>query len=295
MALQSMTGFSRQEGQGLNANWVWELRSVNGKSLDLRFRLPTGFDSLETQFKKIAAKHIARGNVQIQLQIERDGGGSVPSFNEKAFDAALEIAERAAKRSHLPMPGIESLLAVKGVIELTEEEVDEETVAKRQDLIIADFEVAIAALAKARLQEGEAIARVLTDQVGRIDDLLTAIKSDPSRSAEAIAARLSEQIAQLVDPTNTVDLQRVHQEAAILAVKADLQEEIDRLDAHISSARALLTEEGAVGRKLDFLAQEFNRECNTICSKSNAPAVTKAGLEMKVIIDQFREQIQNLQ
>ncbi len=161
--------------------------------------------------------------------------------------------------------------------------------------IMVSFVRALDAVTHARTSEGSAIATVLMDQVNRIEELTNAIRNDRSRSADAIRSRLKEQLSRLLDQTDGLEPQRLHQEAAILATKYDLQEELDRLDAHIASARQLLGNEDSAGRKLEFLSQEFNRECNTICSKSNAASLTHAGLEMKVVIDQFREQVQNIQ
>jgi len=295
MALQSMTGFARCQGSDQTSSWFWELRSVNGKSLDLRFRLPGGLETIERELRDIAAKALARGNVQAALQLESEVGKALPVLNEQAFSAALEIAGRVSTITGQPAPSMESLLQIKGVIEYAEAAESEETLEQRQTALVKSFADAVDQLVAAREREGAAIASVLSDQIGEIGRLVDAIKADPSRSAEAIRARLAEQMARLVDEATSLDAQRLYQEAAILATKADLQEEIDRLESHVKLANELISSGGAIGRKLDFLAQEFNRECNTICSKSNAAAVTACGLEMKVVIDQFREQIQNLQ
>ena len=293
--IQSMTGFARSETSAANAKWVWELRSVNGKALDVRFRLPSGMDQLEQGFREVAARHLQRGNIQASLQIEQLEGDAVPTLNDAAFDAALTIARRAAQIADLPMPAIDSILNFKGVVEYAVPSLDEAAATALNTELLASFENAIELLAAARAAEGTAIARVVSDQIERIESITGTVKGDPSRSADAIRERLAGNVARLMESSAPLDDQRLYQEAAILATKADLQEEIDRLEAHIAAARALLASDGAIGRKLDFLAQEFNRECNTICSKSNASTVTAAGLEMKVVIDQFREQIQNLQ
>lgn len=295
MTLQSMTGFARDEGYLGDDHWVWEVRSVNGKSLDIRFRLPSGLEKLEKKFRDIASEKLKRGNLQISLQLETGSLATVAVLNEKAFGAAFDIANKAAQLSRLPMPSLDSLLAVKGVVEQVNAIEDEAVVEARNAAILTSFCSLIDSIFKARAGEGAAIAAVLLEQVNKIEKLTEAIKADGSRRVEVISARLTDQLARLLDQTDGLDPQRLHQEAAILATKSDLQEELDRLDAHIASARDLLSGSQAVGRKLDFLSQEFNRECNTICSKSNAASVTYAGLEMKVVIDQFREQVQNIQ
>lgn len=295
MTLQSMTGFARDEGHLGDDHWVWEIRSVNGKSLDLRFRLPSGLENLEAKFRDIASEKLKRGNLQISLQLDTGKLSTVAVLNENAFQAALEIARKAAEISNLPMPSLDSLLAIKGVVEQVNAEEDEAVVDARNEAILTSFSAVIDSIFTARASEGAAIAAVLLEQVNKIETLTKAIKADSSRSADVIAAKLTDQLSKLLNQTEGLDAQRLHQEAAILATKSDLQEELDRLDAHIASARELLSGTQAVGRKLDFLSQEFNRECNTICSKSNAASVTHAGLEMKVVIDQFREQVQNIQ
>lgn len=293
--IQSMTGFSSVAASADNATWLWELRSVNGKGLDLRFRLPPGHDHLEPRLKELAAGKLNRGNIQISLQLEQEGAATVPVLNEDAFDAAVAVMRKAAQRSGLPMPGLDAILSIKGIVDYASPETDPGRREALETAICDSFGEAVAALAKARTSEGAAIAKVVNGQIDAIDQITRRVKTDPSRSPEAIRTRLAANVAALMESGSKFDADRLHAEAAILATKADLQEEIDRLEAHVAAARELLASGDAIGRRLDFLAQEFNRECNTVCSKSNAPSVTAAGLEMKVVIDQFREQIQNLQ
>lgn len=295
MKLQSMTGFSRIDGADTNTSWVWELRSVNGKNLDLRFRLPPGFEECEPELRDIATKSLLRGNIQIFLHLEGRGGKIIPVLNEENFKSAIDLAKRASEISGLKMPGLDSILSMKGIVEQSELAEDQQALDLRNKAIVKDFEKAVANLTSARKSEGRAIGKVISEQIAEIERLTDFIINDPSRSSEFIKDKLSEQVSKLLAQSDSLDPQRLYQEAAILATKADLQEELDRLTAHISAAKTLITSDQAIGRKLDFLAQEFNRECNTICSKSNTPAVTNAGLEMKVTIDQFREQIQNVQ
>lgn len=295
MELQSMTGFARVEGAIANCHWVWELKSVNGKNLDLRWRLPAGFDFLERELRSKLAGKITRGNIQINLNIEQDASQMLPKLNEAMLDAVLDIIARLAEKTTVAPPTAEGILSIKGVLEQNGLNDDETTIAIRNQALLTSFDEAVSALTNARQSEGSAIVKVLKGQVAEIERLTSAIIADPSRSAEFIRANLAEKLNRLIDDNSTLEPQRLHQEAAILATKADLQEELDRLTAHSNAAQTLLESQGSVGRKLDFLAQEFNRECNTVCAKSNAAAVTTLGLEMKVIIDQFREQIQNLQ
>lgn len=296
MTLQSMTGFSRVEGSLGTFDWAWELKSVNGKSLDIRWRLPNGYDFLEKELKAKVLQKIGRGNLHINLSLDAQSAEKLPVINESVLEAVLNMIDKIDAKTNTAPPTIDGILAIKGVVEYRSGiPDDEEQIAIRNQALVSSFEEAVGALASARLSEGAAIEVVLVDQVSQIEKLKKTIDNDPSRTAEAIKKSLSEKVTKLTDDSASLDPQRLYQEAAILATKADLQEELDRLAAHCVAARELLASEGAVGRKLDFLAQEFNRECNTICSKANATAVTQAGLQMKVVIDQFREQIQNIQ
>ena len=273
---------------------MWELRSVNSRSLDMRFRLPPGFDALEGRARKLLAARFSRGSVQVSLQFAAEQSEAVPVVNEAALEAILSELESLRARLGSPAPAAEAILAIRGVLEPGGEVALPEHVEQREAALLAGFEEACATLAEARRAEGEAIAAVLRNQIDGIAELVDRIGADPSRTPQAIADRIRAQLEPLMGEA-ALDAQRLHQEAALLAVKADLSEEIDRLKAHIVAANRLLASEGPAGRKLDFLSQEFNRECNTICSKSNAAPVTEAGLEMKVLIDRFREQVQNIE
>jgi uncharacterized protein (TIGR00255 family) len=294
-----MTGFGRSQGRAecgtASGKWVWELRSVNSKGLEVRFRLPPGFDAAENECRRIIGTRIARGSVQASLQFERDQGSAVPTINEAALEAVIEAVARIGGRLGSPPPAAEAILQIRGVLETGEMLADPDATELRNRLVCAGLEAALEELCQARTAEGRAIAAVLGDHVSAIGRLVGAVEADPSRSPSAIRERLQGQLALILEDSSRIDPQRLHQEAAILATKADLREEIDRLNAHVAAARQLLAGSGPAGRKLDFLSQEFNRECNTICSKSNAASVTTLGLEMKVVIDQFREQVQNLE
>ncbi len=295
MALQSMTGFARREGTSGRGRWAWELRSVNGKGLDIRLRLPPGLERLEADARKAIAERLSRGNLQVSLSLSVEESRVEVVVNQDALTAVLALRDQLAGIVDPAPLKLESLMAVRGLVEFKEVEEDEEALAARDADIVAGLDAALGDLRDMRRQEGDALGRILLGQVATIEALTTAVERDPSRSPQEIAARLTTQVAMLLDGSSGLDRDRLHAEAALLATKADLREEIDRLKAHIAAARDLISKGGPVGRKLDFLAQEFNRESNTICSKSNAAAVTAAGIELKVVIDQFREQVQNLE
>ena len=295
MALQSMTGFARREGTSGRGRWAWELRSVNGKGLDIRLRLPPGLERLETDVRKSIADRLARGNLQVSLSLSVEESRVEVVVNQDALAAVLALRDRLAGIVDPAPLKLESLMAVRGLVEFKETEEDEEAVAARDADIMAGLETALGDLRDMRRQEGDALGKILLGHVETIEALTSTVERDPSRSPQEIAARLATQVSMLLDGSSGLDRDRLHVEAALLATKADLREEIDRLKAHVAAARDLMSKGGPVGRKLDFLAQEFNRESNTICSKSNAAAVTAAGIELKVVIDQFREQVQNLE
>lgn len=296
MTLQSMTGFARVEGTSGRYRWAWELRSVNGKGLDIRSRLPQGQEYLETDLRRLVGERLARGNLQVGLSLTVSENRVEAVLNHDALNAVLALRDQLGPEILDPAPmRLDTLLSIRGLVDMREAADDEEAVAKRDADILAGLGEAVTALAAMRETEGAALRAILEDQIARIEGLAQQIEADPSRSPEEIARRLEAQLAGLMDTTSGLDRDRLHQEIALIATKADLREEIDRLKAHVTAARELLSVGGPVGRKLDFLAQEFNRESNTICSKSNSVAVTSAGIELKVVIDQFREQVQNLE
>ncbi|RFZ88208.1 YicC family protein [Shinella sp. WSJ-2] len=295
MTLQSMTGFSRVEGTSGRTRWAWELRSVNGKGLDLRLRLPPGLEALEADVRRLSGEAFSRGNLQIGLAASASEAQVEAVVNQGALAAVLALRDQLAGTIDPAPLKLDTLLSVRGIVDFREAEESETERATRDADIRTGLAEAIRRLTDMRRKEGAALAQVLLGQVARIETLTATVEADPSRSVSAIAERLSAQVAMLMQGTTALDRDRLHQEAALLATKADLREEIDRLKAHVRAARELIAEGGPIGRKLDFLAQEFNRESNTICSKSNAAAVTAAGIELKVVIDQFREQVQNLE
>lgn len=295
MALQSMTGFSRREGTVGRYRWVWELRSVNGKGLDVRLRLPPGLEHLEAAAKTLAAEKLARGNIQAGLSVSVSENKLEAVLNREALAALLSLRSELKDIVDQSPLTLDQLFAIRGIVDFREAEDDDAAKEDRDRAISAGFADALAGLVSMRETEGEALNRVLSAQIDQIEALGAIVENDPLRRPDEIAKRLAAQVAALMEASNTLDRDRLHQEAALIATKVDTREEIDRLKAHVRAARELLTKGGPVGRKLDFMAQEFNRESNTICSKSNSAQVTAAGIELKVVIDQFREQVQNLE
>ncbi len=295
MPLQSMTGFARKEGSSGRFRWAWELRSVNGKGLDVRLRLPPGLERLEPDCRRLAAQYFSRGNLQVGLSVTSSETAIEAVINHEALAAVLKLREQIGDRVDPAPLRFDTLLTIRGIIDFREPEESESEREARDADILAGLDQALADLKSMREEEGSALGQILSAQIDRIEQLRATVENDPSRSPQAIADRLSQQLALVMDNASSLDRERLHAEVALLATRADLREEIDRLGAHIAAARDLFSKGGPVGRKLDFLAQEFNRESNTICSKSNAAAVSAAGIELKVVIDQFREQVQNLE
>jgi len=295
MPLSSMTGFARADGAGEGYRWTWELRSVNGKGLDLRLRLPPGFEFLEGTVRERLGAALVRGNVQVSLNVQTEAGGVHVRINETVLSEVIQAMERIGERVEMQLPTLDGLLAIRGIVETVEPFSDDEGRNAIGAAMIGGLATAIASLVADRRREGRAIGAVLDARLAEIARLTRAAEAVPGRAPEAIRARLAEQVATLLDAAPALDPDRLHQEAVLLATRADIREEIDRLDAHVVAARGLLAEDGAVGRRLDFLAQEFNREVNTLCSKSNDVALTAIGLDLKATVDQFREQVQNLE
>ncbi|MBX3514104.1 MAG: YicC family protein [Xanthobacteraceae bacterium] len=295
MTLASMTGFARASGVYGVLRWAWELKSVNSKGLDLRFRLPPGRDVLEPAIRASIAKVLNRGNVTINLTINREGAAPQVRINEDVLAAVVAASKSLAGKIDAQKPTLDGILGIKGVMEVVETEESEAEREAANRVLLAGFETALKDLVEMRGKEGDVIGGVLSDRVTEIEKLTSRAESSPSRSIEAIRAKLGEQVKELLGASPAFDPERLHQEAALIAAKADIREELDRLMAHVGAARALLKGGGSVGRKLDFLAQEFNRESNTLCSKSNDVALTAIGLELKTAVDQFREQVQNIE
>jgi uncharacterized protein (TIGR00255 family) len=295
MVLTSMTGFARSDGSAASARWTWEVRSVNGKGLDIRLRLPPGYERVEVGARERFAARLARGNVQATLSVDADSATHRIKINEDVLDEVVKAMERIGGRLNVQPPTLDGILSIRGVVDVADAEPDETARAALDAAILAGLETALGELVAMRAREGTAIGGVLSLRLDEIERLVRAAEDSPARTPETIRERLAEQIALLLDAAPALDPDRLHQEAVLLAAKADIREEIDRLVAHIAAARALLSDGGPVGRRLDFLAQEFNREVNTLCAKSNDRTLTATGLEMKAVVDQLREQIQNLE
>jgi uncharacterized protein (TIGR00255 family) len=295
MALASMTGFARADGASGFYQWGWELKSVNAKGLELRLRLPPGWDAVEIPVRHKATEVLARGTVYANLTVGRDGIAPVVRVNESVLAAVLDTIGNVAHRVDAAPPSLDGILALKGVIEVSEPEEREEERRAAESAVIAGFATALAGLSEMRRHEGEALRRVLMARLDEIAALAARAEAAPGRRPEAIKARLAEQVALLLDSSDRFDPDRLHQEAILIASKADVREELDRLAAHVAQARRLLAAGGPAGRKLDFLAQELNRETNTLCAKSNDVELTNIGLELKSVVEQFREQVQNLE
>ncbi len=297
MALESMTGFATAEGETEGARWRWEARSVNGKGLDLRLRLPEGFEAKEPEIRKRAGAALSRGNATLTLRIERAETAAKAALDPDALAAAVAAASearRVAEAAGLPTAPVapERLIAAPGVFSGRGDRTQPDPALEAA--VLRGLDEALAALASARRGEGAAVGAALAAILDQIAARAGDAEAAHADQRDAAAAKLREKIAAVMEAGADVSEDRLAQELALIAVRADVREELDRLAAHVEAARALLAEGGAVGRRLDFLTQEFNREANTLCSKSASSALTDAGLALKVLIDQLREQAQNL-
>ncbi|MEM1049632.1 MAG: YicC/YloC family endoribonuclease [Pseudomonadota bacterium] len=292
--LSSMTGFARTEGATETAAWSWEVKSVNGRNLDIRTRLPYGYEFLDPLIRKSAASRLARGSLTAALSVRQEGGTGRLRLNEDNLAVVLDAIRLVAERAEVDRPRPEAILNLRGVLELAEDPADEDETGLRTALL-ESFDAAIDLLAGTRAEEGELLRPHFDQQLAKISDLADRAAAVPGHQPDAIRQRLNEQIRLLMEEQKGLDEARIMQEVALLATKADIREEIDRLRAHCRTAQDLIGAGGVVGRRLDHLCQEFNREANTICSKSNDVDMTAIGLELKAVIDQFREQVQNLE
>jgi uncharacterized protein (TIGR00255 family) len=295
MALSSMTGFARGHGVSASYGWAWELKSVNAKGLDLRLRLPPGWDAVEAPVRAIGAQALSRGTVYGTLSVERQGVAPTVRVNEPVLAAVLATIKSLTGRVEAAAPRLDGILSLKGVIEVIDADESEEERRAAEAAVVGGFRETVTQLAAMRRHEGEALRQVLAQRVAEISALSARAEAAPGRRPEAIKARIAEQVALLLDQSERFDPDRLHQEAILIASKADIREELDRLAAHVGQVARLIADGGAVGRRLDFLAQELNREANTLCSKSNDVELTNIGLELKSVVEQFREQVQNLE
>jgi uncharacterized protein (TIGR00255 family) len=295
MVLSSMTGFARSHGASGPYAFEWELKSVNAKGLDVRLRLPPGWDELESFAKKRAAEVLSRGTVYANFNVKRTNALSTIRINEDVLASIVRVAGVLAGKIDAVAPSIDGLLSIKGVIEVVEPETDETEDKAAKDAAAAAFDQALTQLVEMRQREGTALGQILLQRMDEIEQLAKKAETAPGRKPDAVKARLAEQIAMLLETSDRFDPDRLSQEALLIAAKADIREELDRIASHVAQTREMIAKGGPVGRRLDFLAQEFNREVNTCCSKSNDIELTNTGLEMKNVVEQFREQVQNLE
>lgn len=290
-----MTGFARVQGAVAFFRYAWELKSVNAKGLDLRLRAPPDFDGVEIKAREKIAARLARGSIFANLAARREDESQIARLNRPALDALLAALAERPPPANIGPATLDGLLAVRGVVEIVEPELSEAERAELDARILQSLDEALDALIASRRAEGDALAAVLRRRLDRISTLAAQADAAPARQPEAIRARLKQQVARLLENAEGIDPTRLHQEAALLAVRGDIREELDRLKAHVESASKLLVAGGPVGRRLDFLAQELGRETNTLCAKSNDTGLTAIGLELKIEVEQLREQAQNIE
>lgn len=290
-----MTGFARCEGGDSHLTWTWEVKSVNGKSLDVRCRVPQGYEELESVARSLAPKFCKRGNVQLNLGLDRSETTLRLRVNQGLLDELVTLTRDLQDKTGAAPPRVDGLLAIRGVVETVEEEEGEAVQSARTLALRSDLETLLGQLVETRRQEGARLATLLLDHLSSIADLVERAAGLAALQPEALRARFDAQMAEFLDSSTPLPEERLGQEVAVLISKADVREELDRLRAHIAAARDLLSGGGAVGRKLDFLCQELNREANTLCSKSPDVELTRLGLDLKNAIEQMREQVQNLE
>lgn len=292
--LSSMTGFSHADG-GLNdQRWTWDIKTVNHKSFDLRLRLAAGCEGLEQAAREHIGHAIRRGSVMATLSFTAAEPAGDIRINEAALETVLAALEKIRRRTDAEPPRLDGLLSLRGIVEYGPV-MNDTMFATRQETMLATLDEALNSLLISRQEEGEALKSVICQQLASIADLVKRAEACPARKPEAIKARLDEQINMLLGMSTEFDVQRLHQEAVLIASRSDIREEIDRLCAHEAAARKLVEKGGVIGRRLDFLAQELSREANTVCSKANDVMLSTIGLDLRAVIDQLREQVQNLE
>jgi uncharacterized protein (TIGR00255 family) len=295
VSVASMTGFARAGGQMDDVSWQWEVKSVNARGLDIRIRLAPGAEALEVPVRNAVGEAFSRGSFNINLTVTHVAASTRFSLNHELLDQLLGVVKEVEGRVKGGMVQIDGLLRVRGILEAVEDVESDEHKAKREVAMATSFTEALTAISAARKSEGERLATVLQSQVNQIAELAKRSTLVASAQPAAIRDRLKAQMADLLAGSTNLSEERLAQEAAMLAGKADVREEIDRLNAHVAQARELIGGGGAVGRRLDFLSQEFNREANTLCSKAGDIELTRIGLDLKAVIEQFREQVQNVE
>jgi uncharacterized protein (TIGR00255 family) len=295
MSIASMTGFAREAGVTGPYQWAWEIKTVNGRGLEVRVRTPSGFDALGEEARGQILKALTRGQGQLNISLSKASSTPKLRVNQDVLQSLLAAIGNLNLPANVHPASLDGLLSVRGVVDFEEDA----TEPGQDEGLVSALKSAVGQLIESlkasRLKEGQALAAVLNQQLDGIASLVTDAENAPARQPEAIRARLEAQIAELIDGKSGLDPARLHQEAVLIAARADIREEIDRLNAHVESARGLLQEGGSVGRRLDFLAQEFGREANTLCAKANDVSLSRIGLELKAVIEQFREQVQNVE
>lgn len=295
MTLSSMTGFGRAKGARAPHAWTWEAKSVNGRNLEVRCRLPNGFDALEMRVREAAQAAFKRGSFNIALTLTRETPATAVRVNREALDAILREMKVLAKEVDAGRPSFDGLFGLKGVIETVETPESEAEHEALEAALLASLGTAFAELARVREQEGARLHKTLAGLADEIEKLTSAAALAAGAQPEAIRGRFETQLKALLEGKSVMPQERLMQEAALLASKADIREELDRLKAHIAQARQLLSAPDAQGRRLDFLTQELMREANTLCAKSGDAGLTRIGLDLKAAIDRFREQVQNVE
>lgn len=291
-----MTGFSRADGATQTCTWAWEAKSVNGKGLDVRLRVPRGFDALDTVARDRVTKRFKRGNISLNLEISWTRPLSQMRVNDEVLAQVLVAVDKVqAARPDATPPSVDGILGLRGVLEQVDDEPGADERAQLEEVLLAGLEQTLEQLVEGREAEGQRLGGVLHDQLADVETLYEKASELAALAPGAIRKRLAEQVLSLTQDIEALDPERLAQEAALIMTKADIREELDRLAAHIAAARDLLGEGEPVGRRLDFLCQEFNREANTLCSKSSDTELTRVGLELKAVIEQFREQVQNIE
>jgi len=295
MSVASMTGFARQAGITGPYQWAWEIKTVNGRGLEIRVRTPSGLDAVGEDARGRIAKALTRGQGQLTLSVGKAASAPRLRVNQDVLHSLLAAVGSLALPPNVQPASLDGLLAVRGVVELDDDAVDPGQDEALVQALTAAVAPLIEALEAARRTEGQALAAVLGQHLDLIARLVDEADAAPARRPEAIRARLEAQVEQLLEGKGALDPARLHQEAVLIAARADIREELDRLRAHVEAARTLLREAGSVGRRLDFLAQEFGREANTLCAKANDVSLSRIGLDLKAVIEQFREQVQNVE
>jgi uncharacterized protein (TIGR00255 family) len=295
LSIASMTGFARTSGAVGDFLWTWELKSVNGRSLDVRCRVPQGFEALDALVRQVASEHLKRGNLAVNLSVDDVASRGRLAVNRVALDQVLALMSDLTGSVEAAPPRLDGILGLKGVLEIEIPAVAPEVMAARQKAIEAGLREAMLELGKMRRIEGGRLREVVFGHLDEVERLRLAAGESAGAQPANIRARLDAQIKELMPEGVAIDPERLAQELALMTGRADVREEIDRLSAHVAAARDLIGQGGAVGRKLDFLCQEFNREANTLCSKAADLALTNIGIELKAAIEQLREQIQNIE